>query len=173
MVIATFSVFHWKYPFCANLVQIIEIVTSSWNLVPTTIRICRIQWWLTFFLFLGGNALFGQNWPKKSKLSVEAEISKLDYFEYAELNDTVHFFSFGVEIPFLGKFGPRNENCHFKLKFGTYTNLNIQNSMVMFIFFLFVCFWLEIPFLGKFCPKSQYYQLKLKLGTYTNSNMQN
>ena len=39
-------------------------------------------------------------------------------------------------MPFLGKFGPKNQNSHFKLKFGTYTNSNMQNSMVMFIFFV-------------------------------------
>ena len=158
----SFLIFEWKYPFWANLVQKIKILTLSWNLVPTLIRTCRIQWWCSFFLFLIWNTLFGQIWPKKSKLSVEAEISYLDWFEYAEFNDTIHFFCFGVEIPFWGKFGPNNQNCNFKLKFGTYTNSNMQNSMVMFIFFVF---WLEIPFLGKFCPKSQNYQLKPKFGS--------
>ena len=38
------------------------------------------------------------------------------------------------ELPFLGKFGPKNQNCQFKLKIGTKTNLNIKNSMVMFTF---------------------------------------
>ena len=28
------------------------------------------------------------------------------------------FFYFRPEIPFLGKFGPKNQNCQFKLKFG-------------------------------------------------------
>ena len=46
-------------------------------------------------------------------------------------------FCFWVEILFLGKFGPKNQNCHFKLKFGTYTNSNMQNSMVMFSFSVF------------------------------------
>ena len=32
----------------------------------------------------------------------------------------VHFFSFWPEIPFLGKFDPKNhQNCHFEVKFGT------------------------------------------------------
>ena len=39
----------------------------------------------------------------------------------------------------------------FKLKFGTVTNLNMQNSVVSFIF---ICFRLEIPFLGKFGSKN-------------------
>ena len=32
----------------------------------------------------------------------------------------------------LGKFGPKIQYCQFKLEFGTFTNSNIQNSMVMF-----------------------------------------
>ena len=34
-------------------------------------------------------------------------------------NSGVHFFCFIPETPFLGKFGPKNQNCQFKLKFGT------------------------------------------------------
>ena len=33
-----------------------------------------------------------------------------------------------------GKFGPKIENCLFKMKFGNKINLNMLNSMVMFIF---------------------------------------
>ena len=42
----------------------------------------------------------------------------VDYFEYVKANDGVHFCSFSPEIPILDKFGPNNQNCHFKLKFG-------------------------------------------------------
>ena len=34
----------------------------------------------------------------------------------------------------LGKFGPKNLNCWFKLKFGTQSNLNMQNSVALFTF---------------------------------------
>ena len=37
--------------------------------------------------------------------------------EYAELNGGVHFFCFRPETTFLGKFGPKNKNYQFKLKF--------------------------------------------------------
>ena len=30
----------------------------------------------------------------------------------------------------MGKFGPKNQNCEFKLKFGSQTNLNMQKLMV-------------------------------------------
>ena len=41
-------------------------------------------------------------------------------FEYAEFSGYVHFFRF--QIPYLGKFGPKSQNCQFILKFGTRTN---------------------------------------------------
>ena len=52
-------------------------------------------------------------------------------------------FQFLTGNTLLGKFGRKNENCQFKLKLGTKTNLNMRNSVVL-------CFWLEIPFSGKF-----------------------
>ena len=41
---------------------------------------------------------------------------------------------FRPQMPLLIKFGAKTENCHFKLKFGTYTNLNIQNPVVLLTF---------------------------------------
>ena len=58
-------------------------------------------------------------------------------FVYAEFNDAVNFFCFSVEILFLGKFGPKNQNYQFKQKFGTYTNSNMHNSVVIFTFSVF------------------------------------
>ena len=58
-----------------------------------------------------------------------------------------YFFCFWSEIPFLGKLCPKHQNSHFKLKFGTYTNSNMQNSMVMFNFFVFdrkYRFWVNL-----------------------------
>ena len=46
----------------------------------------------------------------------------------------VFTFLFRKETAFLGKFGPRNQNCLFKMKFGTWTNSNMQISMVVFTF---------------------------------------
>ena len=48
---------------------------------------------------------------------------------------------------FFGKFDPKNQNCQFKLKFGTYTNSNTQNSMVIFTFSVFdrkYLFWANL-----------------------------
>ena len=137
MILFTFFVFEWKYPFWANLVQKIKILILSWNLVATLIRTCRIQWWCSLFLFLSGIALFGQICSKKSKLSLYAKIWYLDWYEYVEFNDAIFFFCFRLEIPFLGKFGPKGQNHQLKPKFGSWTNSNIQNSMILFTFFVF------------------------------------
>ena len=47
---------------------------------------------------------------------------------------SIYFFCFWPEIPFLGKFDSKSQNFQFKLKFGTSTNSNIHNSMVVFNF---------------------------------------
>ena len=39
---------------------------------------------------------------------------------FAELNSEVRFSYFQPEVPFLGKFGLKNQNCQFKLRFGIY-----------------------------------------------------
>ena len=53
-------------------------------------------------------------------------------------------FVFKPETPFLGKLDPINQNCQFKPKFGTKTNSNMQNSMVVFTF---SAFYRKNPFL--------------------------
>ena len=47
------------------------------------------------------------------------EIWHLAQFKYAEFNDTINFFCFRPEIPFLGKFGPNCQYCQFKVKLDT------------------------------------------------------
>ena len=61
-------------------------------------------------------------WSKKSKLSDLAEILYKGLFECAEFDCDFFFcffFSLSSEIIILGKFGPKNQNCYCKLKFGT------------------------------------------------------
>ena len=103
MVVFTFSVCEWKCLFWANFVQKVKIISLSWNLVPRLIRVCRIQWWYSLFLFLIGNTLVRQIWSKKSKLSVEAEIWYLDLFEYAEFSGSVHCFYFSIRNALFGQ----------------------------------------------------------------------
>ena len=45
---------HRKYSFLANLVPKFNIVCSEWSWVPRLIRISRIQWFCSLFLFLTG-----------------------------------------------------------------------------------------------------------------------
>ena len=63
-------------------------------------------------------------WSEKSKVSANDETLYLDQFQYAEID--------GQEMYVLGKFGPKNQNCQFNMKFGIYTYLNMLNLMVMF-----------------------------------------
>ena len=63
----------------------------------------------------------------------------------------------------------KKKKCQFKLKIITSTNLNIQNSMVMFTFYVYD--W-NIP-LSKLDLKKSKLSVKLKFVIQTNSNMQN
>ena len=51
ILLSTFSVFDCKFPLLANLVQKVKIVSLSWSLVASLIRIFRIQWCCSLFLF--------------------------------------------------------------------------------------------------------------------------
>ena len=46
----------------------------------------------------------------------------------------MNFSIFDWKYSFFCKLGPKNQNCQFKVKFGTQTNFNMQNSMVVFTF---------------------------------------
>ena len=54
------------------------------------------------------------------------------YAEYAELcrKCGIHFFVLDQKNPFWANLVKKNQNCQFKLKFGTKTNLNMRNSMM-------------------------------------------
>ena len=51
-------------------------------------------------------------------------------------NSTVVFIVFVLDwkCAFLDKLRAKNQNCQFKLKFGTPTNSNMQNAMALFTF---------------------------------------
>ena len=77
------------------------------------------------------------------------------------ISSGVSFFRFQSKMPSLGKFGETSQNYHLKLKFSTYNNLDMQNSMVMLILSVFNQKYLFL----KFGPKIQNYQFQLKFGT--------
>ena len=133
----------------------------SWNLLPTPFRLCRFQYfqYLRKFNFYVStrNTLFGKICfrpeipflgkfgPKKSKLLVQTEIWFLDWYEFSGFKRQCWLFQFRPEMSFLGKFGSKNQNYQFKLKFDTYTNWNMQNSVVLF--------YLSVSTSKFFCPK--------------------
>ena len=47
------------------------------------------------------------------------------------------FSALDQKKPFLSKSGQKNQNCQYKRKFDTKTNLNVRNSMIMFAFSVF------------------------------------
>ena len=71
---------------------------------------------------------------------------------------------------FWANFRPKNQSCHFKLKFGTYTNLNMQNLIVRLISSILDR---KYRFGANFGPKNQSCHFKLKFVTFTNLNMRN
>ena len=102
------------------MIQKFKLVSLRQNLVPTPISYMQNSMMIFTFSIFDRKYPFGQIYSKKSELSLYAETWYLDYFEYAELNDDVHFFYFPLEILFLAKFDPKTQNCRFKLKFDTY-----------------------------------------------------
>ena len=127
MMLLTLFIFEWKYPFWANLVQKIKIISLSWHLIPILIQTCRIQWWSSLFMFLIRNIFFGQIWPKSPNYQF-----KLKFGNYNNSNmqnsiaSSVHVFLFRSEMPFLGKFSPKGQNCQFNLKFRRYLLLRLK-----------------------------------------------
>ena len=128
MVVFTFSVFNQKYSFWANLFKKIKIISLSWNWVIRIVRICRSLRWFSLFLFLTRSNLFLANLTQKLKKC------------------------FSLGIPFLGKFGPKNQGCRLKMKFQASTISTMKNSVLMFIFFVFGWKYL---FWGNSVPKNQ------------------
>ena len=131
MVLFILSVFDWKYPFWVNLVRDIKIISRSWNLVARLIQICRIQWCCSFFFVFEWKYSF---WPilvQKFKIVTLSWNLVPTLIWTCEIQWSCSFFFFWVEIPFWGKLGPKHQNSHFKLKFGTDSNSSIKNSKVM------------------------------------------
>ena len=90
---------------------------------------------LTFPLSTG-NTLFGQICSKKSKL-FKVKFGTLTNSSMQNSLMMLTFLFFWPEIKFLGKFGPKNQNCQFRLKFGTQSDSNLQNLIVKFAFSVF------------------------------------
>ena len=128
------------------------------------------------------NTVFGQIWSKNLKLLFSFEIWYLDKFEYAEFNDDADLFYFRPQVLVLGKFGPTSMH-YFELKFGSNTNSDRLNSMVMLTFSVLNQKYtflgksgpkkLKLWFWAKIWSKSQSCYFELKFGSKINLNMQN
>ena len=73
-------------------------------------------------------------------------------------------------MPFLGKSGPKSQSYQFRLKFGIYTNSNMQILMVVFTFFVLdqKCLsWANLV------ENVKIVSLRLDLVASPNSSMQN
>ena len=79
-------------------------------------------------------------------------------------------FMFQIGSTLFEQICSKNQNRQFKLKFGTSTNSNVQNSIMMFTFS--VLGW-EYLFRAYLVQKKQNCQFKLEFGTQTNSNIKN
>ena len=124
-----FSALDWKYPFWANLVQKIKIVSLSWNLVPKLIRIWRIL--MVVFTF----SVFRQKYPFWPNLVQKIKIASLSWNLALRLIPVCRiwwwrsFFLFSTGSILFSKF-------------------KTKKSKLFEIFFS--SFRLEIPFLGQF-----------------------
>ena len=79
-----------------------------------------------FSYFISGISEFSYMGSSR-KFSMFRRSIPLNQFEHAEINGDVNFFRLQPEIPFLGKFDSKYQNCQFKVKLDPYTNSNMQN----------------------------------------------
>ena len=94
----------------------------------------------------------------------------LEWIEYMKFSGSFHCICFRLEIPFLGKFDPENENCQFQLKFASLSISNTKNSMLIRTLSIFER---KYPLYGKFVSKTQNCWLKLAFRIFANSNICN
>ena len=86
------------------------------------------------FSILDQKQTFWANLVQKIKIVNLSRNSVSTLIRICRIQWWCHFFCFRLETSFLGKFGPKNQNCQFKMKFSIQTKSNMQNSMVVLIF---------------------------------------
>ena len=133
--------------------QICSKKSLSLNLLPGLIQICDVH----FFSFRP-KILCWANLVKKIKIDSLNWNLVCRPIWIAEFSGGVHFIWFSLKITFWGKFVPENQNCQFKLKFGTKTNLDMQNSVVLFTFSVFD--W-KYPFKARFILEAEVWYLEI------------
>ena len=125
--------------------------------MPRIICICRNQWWCLPLPFLTGNTLFGKMSPKIQNFLFKVKCDTWTSWKMQNSMVLINFSALGWEYIFWVNLVQKIKIVRVnKLEFG---NSNMNNWMVIFIFF---CFWQEVPFSGKLLSKNQYCLLKLK-----------
>ena len=124
----------------------------KWNLM-VSVRIiwkCRIHWWCSLFSFLTG--------PKNETDSLSWNLV-LSLIQICRAQWWCLFYLFLTGSILFWKICFKKWNCLLRLKFITWTNSNMQNSMVLFSFYFLG--WKD-PFWVKNGPKVQNCQFKWK-----------
>ena len=147
-MVSTFSVFQWKYPFWAYLVQKNKIVSLSRNLVQRIIAICKIPL-STFSVFSLEIPFLNKFVPKNRDCQFELKVGT-----YTNSN-----MENSIRIPLWASLVPNFKIDCLK------SNLVPRLIRIFTIKWWCLHFWPEIPFLGKFSPKNQNFQFKLKFDT--------
>ena len=127
LMFTTCSVFDWKYPFWVNLVRKLKIFSSSWNLVLRLIQICRIPLRCSFHFCFRADISFWADLVQKIKIVRLSWNLLLKLIWIYRIQWWCSRFCFK----------PENQNCQFKLKFGSKSNSNMQNLMMTFTFPVF------------------------------------
>ena len=117
------------YPFWANLARKIKIFSLSWNLVENSTLM------FTFFCFKWKSFLI--NLVPNFKFDCLMWNLESGLIRICKFNGDVCFFYFRSEILILRNFGTKNQNCLFRLTFGTETTSNMRNLLVMLTFPVF------------------------------------
>ena len=70
---------------------------------------------------------YSANFVQKVKVFISSRNFLFRLIWISRIQKTFSLFCFRAEIPSLGKFGRKSQNCYFKPKFHIQTNLNMQN----------------------------------------------
>ena len=97
MVVFTFSALDQKYSLWANLIKKVNIVSLSWNLVFSLIRMHRFQWWCSVVSVLDRKYTFCGNSDQESKNSLKNinsnKQNSMVVFTFSILDCKYHFWA--------------------------------------------------------------------------------
>ena len=158
IVMFTFSVFHWKYPYWANFFSKFKIILISWNWVQRLVPLCRIQWcYSLLLLYIDWKYPFWVNSVQKIKIVGLSWDLVQRLIRIRRIPRWLLFFSIFF---FLDRIYHYWANSLQKTKIVSWS-WNLVTRLIRKCccsFYLFI----QIPFLRKSGPKTQNCQFKLK-----------